>query len=78
MSTDPTTTETESAATDASNETLGFAAEEEVAPVPTSATPRIGVSSMLTRDSDLASRKGFRSPANAKSKAQRSEKPKKR
>jgi hypothetical protein len=73
MSTDNTSIETESAATDAGNET-----QDVETAAPTSATPRIGVASMLTRDSDLAARKGFRSPPNAKSKAQRSEKPKKR
>jgi hypothetical protein len=33
-------------------------------------TPRVGLHSMLTRDSDMASRPGFRSPSNKRSKAQ--------
>ena len=36
----------------------------------TARTPRMGIQALLTRDTDMASRPGFRSPANARSKAQ--------
>jgi hypothetical protein len=40
-------------------------------------TPRVGLHSMLTRDTDMASRPGFRSPSNKRSKAQSKAKAKK-
>lgn len=36
----------------------------------TTTTPRLGLHTMLTRDSDMASRPGFRNPSNKRSKAQ--------
>lgn len=36
------------------------------------ATPRVGLHGMLTRDSDVAARPGFRNPPNARTKAQKS------
>ena len=38
--------------------------------VSASKTPRVGLHSMLTRDTDMAARPGFRNPSNKRSKAQ--------
>lgn len=39
-----------------------------------SSTPRVGIHSLLTRDSDQVARPGFRNPSNSRSKAQASAK----
>lgn len=43
----------------------------------TSATPRVGLQSLLTRDSDMTVRPGFRNPANKRTKAQKKKRKKK-
>jgi|GEM_PF-4978596 len=66
MSTDDTSAPAETPTTTESNE-------------PTSTrTPRVGLHSMLTRDSDMAGRPGFRNPSNKRSKAlaKKSQRPK--
>lgn len=59
------TTDESSAPEEAASETEG--ATEAVS---SGKTPRVGLHSMLTRDTDMASRPGFRSPSNKRSKAQ--------
>lgn len=59
------TTDESSAPEEAASETEG--ATESVS---SGKTPRVGLHSMLTRDTDMASRPGFRSPSNKRSKAQ--------
>lgn len=44
--------------------------DEATTAVSATSTPRVGTHSMLTRDSDVASRPGFRNPANKRSKVQ--------
>ena len=41
-------------------------------------TPRVGLHSLLTRDTDMAARPGFRNPSNNRSKAQTKSKAKKK
>ena len=41
-------------------------------------TPRVGLHSLLTRDTDMAARPGFRNPSNKRSKAQTKSKAKKK
>ena len=55
----PEGAETEATGTDSNNSKIS-----------SSTTPRVGLHSMLTRDSDMASRPGFRNPSNKRSKAQ--------
>lgn len=43
---------------------------------PDSGTPRMGLQGLLTRDTDMAARPGFRNPSNKKSKAQKAGKKK--
>ncbi len=69
MTTEPTSTNTEA-------DVESTEADEST---PTKAsTPRMGLQAMLTRESDMASRRGFRNPPNARSKAQAAGKKKKR
>ncbi|RME22147.1 MAG: hypothetical protein D6798_16550 [Deltaproteobacteria bacterium] len=44
----------------------------------TSRTPRVGMQGLLTRDSDLTARPGFRNPANTRSKASKKKRRKKK
>ena len=59
------TTDESSAPEEAASET-----EDATEAVSSGKTPRVGLHSMLTRDTDMASRPGFRSPSNKRSKAQ--------
>ena len=59
------TTDESSAPEEAVSET-----EDAAEAVSSGKTPRVGLHSMLTRDTDMASRPGFRSPSNKRSKAQ--------
>ena len=68
----PTITESDAAAVsdaEATPETAEGTAEDTAA-VSAARTPRMGIQALLTRDTDMASRPGFRSPANKRSKAQ--------
>jgi hypothetical protein len=56
--------------TSVDTETTETPETEEGEVVGTSRTPRVGMHSMLTRDSDMTARPGFRNPSNKRSKAQ--------
>ena len=71
------TTEEPSASQAAETETETEEANDATATVSSGKTPRVGLHSMLTRDTDMASRPGFRSPSNKRSKAQSKSKNKK-
>jgi len=45
-------------------------ATEEATEVSSARTPRMGMQALLTRDTDMAARPGFRNPSNKRSKAQ--------
>ena len=62
------TTEDTNAPEGAETDTTGT--DSDNTEVSSSTTPRVGLHSMLTRDSDMASRPGFRNPSNKRSKAQ--------
>jgi hypothetical protein len=65
---------TESAApeadVDATAADVDATAADESTVVSAAQTPRMGLQAMLTRDSDMAARPGFRSPSNKRSKTQ--------
>lgn len=61
---------TEETVTPEAPETESAESESAESEVSAPSTPRVGLHSMLTRDSDMASRPGFRSPSNKRSKAQ--------
>lgn len=66
--------EDKSVETEQGEETEGEATEEQEAGKAKAAeqgTPRVGLHGLLTRDSDMAARPGFRNPANARTKAQK-------
>ncbi len=47
-------------------------------PAAKSQTPRVGMQGLLTRDTDIAARPGFRNPANKRSKASKKKRRKNR
>lgn len=53
------------------------AGDDSGASAPRSSTPQLGLQGLLSRDSDQASRPGFRNPGNARSKVQKKKKGKK-
>ncbi|HCH62379.1 MAG: hypothetical protein CL927_16040 [Deltaproteobacteria bacterium] len=71
------TTEEPSAPQAADTDTATAESNDTSTTVSSGKTPRVGLHSMLTRDTDMASRPGFRNPSNKRSKAQGKSKNKK-
>lgn len=75
---DETAPQTEAAEAAETTTAEGEAAEAESEGGTRRQTPRVGIHSLLTRDSDAVARPGFRNPSNSRSKAQKKSKAKKK